>query len=105
MSDLVSLEWKMHLKTKALNGGKEMTVDGMSLVTFGSQGKAISHRDYFDMGEFVYEKIPVLKASLVSLKTDVWLSDTRNQTSSAGGMIVRVTALRVVRLRPDFLET
>jgi hypothetical protein len=59
--NLVSLEWRMHLTTPALNGGRELTVDGASLIEFGGrEGKAVSHRDYFDMGEFVYERVPIL---------------------------------------------
>ena len=56
----VSLTWKMYLKTPSLNGGKEITVDGVSIISFNEKGLAIRHRDYFDMGEFVYEKIPGL---------------------------------------------
>ncbi len=66
--DAVSLPWKMYLKTKAINGGEEFTVDGISLITFSSEGKAMRHRDYFDMGEFVYEKIPVLKTVIGYIK-------------------------------------
>ena len=53
--------WSMTLKTKKLNGGEPYTVDGNSVVTFDpATGKAIYHRDYFDMGAFVYEKVPVV---------------------------------------------
>jgi hypothetical protein len=52
--------WKMVLKTPKLNSGETITVDGNSVVKFDSSGKAIYHRDYFDMGAFVYENIPVV---------------------------------------------
>ena len=64
----VSLPWTMHLKTPSINSGQEITVDGVSLITFNSEGKAISHRDYFDMGEFVYERIPILKSVINFIK-------------------------------------
>jgi hypothetical protein len=65
--ETLSLEWRMYLKAPALNGGKEITVDGNSLITFGGpEGKAIRHRDYFDMGEFIYERVPVL-GSIIGL--------------------------------------
>lgn len=51
--------WKMTLVTDKLNGGEPIIVDGNSVVRF-KDGKAIYHRDYFDMGAFVYENIPVL---------------------------------------------
>lgn len=66
--DFVSLPWKMFLKTKSINNGNEITVDGVSLITFNSQGKAIAHRDYFDMGEFVYERVPILKSVIGYIK-------------------------------------
>lgn len=60
--DIVSLTWKMYLKAASIQNGKEITVDGVSIITFGGkEGKAIMHRDYFDMGEFIYERVPVLK--------------------------------------------
>ena len=60
--DRVSLTWRMYLKTAAIEDGKEFTVDGVSVITFGGQdGKAVMHRDYFDMGEYIYERVPVVK--------------------------------------------
>ncbi len=56
--DLVGI-WKMTLETDKLNGGKPIVVDGTSVIKF-KNGKAVYHRDYFDMGAFVYEHIPVL---------------------------------------------
>ena len=52
--------WKMTLKTDKLNGGEPYSVEGNSVIHFGPSGKAIYHRDYFDLGAFVYEKIPVV---------------------------------------------
>ena len=66
--DTISLTWRMTLKAPALDK-KEIVVDGASLITFGgSEGKAVSHRDYFDMGEFVYERVPVLKSVISYIK-------------------------------------
>lgn len=52
--------WRMTLKTDKLNGGEAFTVDGNSVITFNDGGKAVYHRDYFDMGEFIYERVPVV---------------------------------------------
>lgn len=57
--DMVVGVWKMTLVTDKLNGGEPIVVDGNSVIRF-KDGKAIYHRDYFDMGVFVYENIPVL---------------------------------------------
>lgn len=57
--DMVVGVWKMTLVTDKLNGGEPIVVDGNSVIKF-KDGKAIYHRDYFDMGAFAYENIPVL---------------------------------------------
>lgn len=64
----VSLPWRMFLKTQAINSGNEITVDGVSIITFNADGKATGHRDYFDMGEFVYERVPVLRSIIGYIK-------------------------------------
>lgn len=51
--------WTMILVTDKLNGGNPVVVDGNSVIKF-KNGKAIYHRDYFDMGAFIYENVPVL---------------------------------------------
>ena len=62
------LVWKMFLVTPDLNGGREFSVDGNSVFLFGEDGKALSHRDFFDMGEFIYERVPVLKSVIGIIK-------------------------------------
>jgi limonene-1,2-epoxide hydrolase len=59
--------WTMHLKASGLNGGNEVVVKGNSFVRY-KNGKAVYHRDYFDMGEFIYDHIPVLKQILGFIK-------------------------------------
>lgn len=67
--DTIALPWRMFLKTPAINSGKEITVDGVSMITFGgTEGKAIYHRDYFDMGEFVYERVSILGSIIRHIK-------------------------------------
>jgi ketosteroid isomerase-like protein len=56
--DVVGI-WKMTLVTPNLKGGEPVVVDGNSVIKF-KNGKAIYHRDYFDMGAFIYENIPVM---------------------------------------------
>ena len=52
--------WKMTLITDKLNDGEPIVVDGNSVIRFDENGKATYHRDYFDMGAFIYENVPVL---------------------------------------------
>ena len=52
-------EWDMTFSVTALNFGKPYTVRGASVITFSKKSdKVISHHDYLDIGEMVYEKIP-----------------------------------------------
>lgn len=60
--------WKMVLKTDKLKGGEEIIVDGNSVIKFDDTGKASYHRDYFDMGAFVYENIPVIGYVIRNIK-------------------------------------
>ena len=53
------ITWEMELSHPKLNRGKSVTVCGVSHLKF-AEGKVIYHRDYFDMGEMVYEHIPLL---------------------------------------------
>ncbi len=62
------LIWTMTLRTDALNGGKPTTLDGNSHITFNDANLVVYHRDYFDMGEFIYEHIPVLGWTIRQVK-------------------------------------
>ena len=53
--------WTMEVRAEGFKGGEPVLLDGTSHIKFGGEsGKAVYHRDYFDMGAFVYENIPVL---------------------------------------------
>ena len=60
--------WVMHLKTEKLNGGKEFALKGNSHVRYNAEGKVVYHRDYFDMGEFIYEQVPILSSLIQFIK-------------------------------------
>ena len=55
------LFWTMTLRTKGLNKGKPFSVDGTSRMVFGEGNKVVFHRDYFDMGAYIYERAPVIR--------------------------------------------
>lgn len=62
--------WTMHLTHKRLNNGKPVSLIGNSHIVLDPKTKqAIYHRDYFDMGEFIYEKIPVLGMVIRKIKS------------------------------------
>ena len=63
--------WKMTLLVDRLNGGKPIVVEGNSVITFHDNDQVIYHRDYFDMGEFIYEKIPVFGFIIKKIKNQM----------------------------------
>lgn len=60
--------WKMVLVADGLNGGAPVSLEGNSVIKFNDQNLVVYHRDYFDMGEFIYEHIPVLGWTLKKIK-------------------------------------
>ena len=58
--------WTMHLSATGLNSGKKYSVEGISVIQFNEKNLVTYHRDYLDLGDMVYEKLPVL-GSLVKV--------------------------------------
>ncbi|TPV53710.1 nuclear transport factor 2 family protein [Aestuariibacter sp. GS-14] len=59
------VEWTMHLVLN--NANSPIHVDGVSLLKLKNE-RVIYHRDYYDMGEMVYEHIPILKRVILYIK-------------------------------------
>ncbi len=53
------LTWRMMLRHKRIRGGAQIHVDGASHLCFRN-GKVFYHRDYFDIGQLLYENLPLL---------------------------------------------
>lgn len=51
--------WTMTLCSKQLNKGKPVTLDGTSMLGINND-RIIFHKDFYDMGQMVYEHIPVV---------------------------------------------
>ena len=64
----LALAWIMHMQVDGLNGGRPIAVDGISRLRFDDAGGCVFHRDYFDMGAFVYENVPVLGGAVKFVK-------------------------------------
>lgn len=60
--------WKMTLRSTKLNGGEDIVVEGGSMILFNQEGLVTYHRDFFDMGEMIYEHIPLLRTVIKSIK-------------------------------------
>ncbi len=65
VGDVGFLTWKMELVHSKLQNGAPVLVNGASHLKF-SQGQVIYHRDYFDLGEMLYENLPLL-GSLIKI--------------------------------------
>lgn len=52
------LEWRFYFKLKP--DAEVQQINGMSKILFNEAGQVIVHMDYWDAGEYVYRKIPVL---------------------------------------------
>ena len=63
-----SCTWVMNVAVNGLNGGKEFQVSGISILYFNSEGLITYHRDYFDLSEMVYEKLPLIGSVIGQIK-------------------------------------
>jgi hypothetical protein len=59
------ISWTMHCKNSRLK--QPLVVDGISHLQY-QQGKIMAHRDYFDVGQMVYEQIPLLGSVIRHVK-------------------------------------
>ena len=66
----ISAFWTMHLQAPKLNHGKLFSVPGISHLVFDPQTQLVKYqRDYYDVGDFIYERIPVLSIIIKWIKT------------------------------------
>lgn len=64
-----SLTWTMHLEHRRFHKGRIIEVAGASFIHFGD--KVEFHRDYFDVGQLVYERVPLLGGLVRAVKRRV----------------------------------
>jgi hypothetical protein len=63
------LIWRMEYAHHKINSGKMITVDGSSFLRFSN--KIDYHRDYVDMGQMLYEHLPVIGRVIKGIKNKV----------------------------------
>ena len=68
-NDHACLIWRMEYAHHKINGGRKITVDGSSHLRFSD--KIDYHRDYVDMGQMLYEHIPVVGRVIKGIKSKV----------------------------------
>ena len=65
---LCYLQWDMTFRHKNFAGGKTIVVSGTTFLQFNDDHKVCFHRDYFDLGEMLYEHLPLLGRLLTNIK-------------------------------------
>lgn len=61
------VNWTMRFTSKRINKGKPVSVDGISMLTLEND-KIVFHRDYYDLGQMVYEHVPLLGRIIKKIK-------------------------------------
>lgn len=62
--------WTMKFTSKSMKWGKPISVDGLTLLKI-HKDKIVYHRDYYDLGQMVYENIPVLGRLITKIKRSI----------------------------------
>ncbi len=60
--------WTMYARIKGLNKGREIALEGNSIITFNNDDLVAYHRDFFDVGAMVYEHVPIIGALVRRVK-------------------------------------
>jgi hypothetical protein len=66
-SDRAFLSWTMRLRHRRFRPGETLVLPGASLIRFG--GHVHFHRDYFDLGAMIYERVPLLGGAVRAIKS------------------------------------
>lgn len=66
-SNKAYIKWDMIFSHPRVNGGRTITVRGVSQIAFDEQG-IFYHEDFYDMGVMLYENIPVMGSCIRWLK-------------------------------------
>ena len=53
--------WDLHFCSRLMRDGAAQTIHGVSHIRFDASGKVSYHRDYWDTGEELYAKLPVIR--------------------------------------------
>jgi steroid delta-isomerase len=62
------LVWDFHFGVRVWGKARAQAIHGVSHLRFAAEGKVTSHRDYWDTGEELYMKLPVLGLLMRALR-------------------------------------
>lgn len=63
-----ALPWVMTLEHKTFRPGQSVSVPGSSVIRWREGQRVHYHRDYFDLGALLYERVPVLGGIVRSIR-------------------------------------
>jgi len=63
------LVWIMRFRHTRFRRGETLELRGVSHLKFRDDGKVFRHHDYFDMGEFIYERVHLLGGVIRMIKS------------------------------------
>jgi ketosteroid isomerase-like protein len=66
--DVAYVQWRMVMSHPRLRKGNPVTVEGLSRLEFDAEEMVKVHRDYFDLGEMLYENLPLIGMVVTSIK-------------------------------------
>ena len=62
------LVWIMCFQHRRFRASEMLELSGVSYLQFLDDGRVHNHHDYFDMGEFIYERVPVMGSVIRAIK-------------------------------------
>ncbi|MFC3122078.1 nuclear transport factor 2 family protein [Agaribacter flavus] len=65
-----TVSWTMSYTSSKLNSGRPIDVDGVTVIKI-ENNMIVYHRDYYDLGQMVYEHIPILGRLISKIKRTV----------------------------------
>lgn len=60
--------WEMSFRMRSWKPEQAQVIRGVSHLRFGDDGKVAYHRDYWDTGEELYEKLPIIGSAVRFLR-------------------------------------
>ena len=61
------MTWTMKFTSSKMNKGKPISVDGITMLVIEND-KITYHRDYYDLGQMLYENVPLLGLIIKRIK-------------------------------------
>lgn len=62
------VQWQMQFSHPKIKGGQSVTVPGATFLRFSSDDRVAYHRDYFDLGQMIYQHLPLLGRAISHIK-------------------------------------